>query len=252
MKTKYFEINKNGHNVRCKLYENGGNIERLILFFHGFAGHKDNKVAEKFAERVLSKNKTAALLIFNWPAHGDDVKKKIALGDCTEYFRIVLDYTRETFGTVELDALATSFGGYMVLYYIAAFGNPFGKIVLRCPAVNMYEILTKTIMDNDDFKKLQKGKTASVGFDRKIEVGIPFLEDLKTADIWQNSYLDFADDMLIIHGTADEVVPFEVVNAFSEDNVIEMIPVAGADHRFQHPPFTEIATKAAINFFGLS
>ena len=73
---KYFEINKNNQNIRCKLYyDKKHTIEKVVLFGHGFAGHKDNSAAQKFADRVLTKYKGIAVLIYNLPCHGDDVKK---------------------------------------------------------------------------------------------------------------------------------------------------------------------------------
>ena len=73
---KYFEINGQGHNIRCKLYYQGsGAAKRTVIFCTGFAGHKDNRAAEGFAEKLLSKHKDVNMVVFNWPAHGDDVKK---------------------------------------------------------------------------------------------------------------------------------------------------------------------------------
>lgn len=250
---KYFEINKSGHNIRCKIYANDlSKVEKVILFCHGFAGHKDNGTAEKFADRVLSKNKGVAVLIFNWPSHGDDVKRKISLNDCMEYLGIVLQYVRETFNTEDIYSCATSFGGYLVLRYIPLYGNPFKKIALRCPAVNMYDVLTGTIMNSDEYSRIRKGKSVAVGFDRKIEVDAEFLKNLKDSDIQKVSYLDYSDDILIVHGTADEVVPFEAAKRFAENNVIKFVTVEGADHRFQHPSTLEYSTKAIIRFFGLA
>lgn len=249
--SKYFEINRNGQNVRCKLYANDPDgIRTLVLFGHGFAGHKDNGAAEKFAKRLLSKHKDAAVLIFNLPAHGDDVKKKISLGDCLGYIGIVLEYIRETWSEAVLYSYATSFGGYLILRYISEYGNPFVRIALRCPAVDMYDVLTRSIMTEEERAAVGKGKTVPVGFDRKIDVCPAFLEELRLADIRQSSFLPYADELLILHGTADEVVPFASAKAFAEDNVIDFIPVEGADHRFQDPALMEIATKAVFEFFG--
>ena len=39
----------------------------------------------------------------------------------------------------------------------------------------------------------------------------------------------------ILHGTADEIVSFDVARQFAEDNVIEFVAVDGADHRFHDP-----------------
>lgn len=248
---KYFEINKNKHNIHCKLFFSSPDISKVILFGHGFAGHKDNGAAQKFAERVLLKYKNVAVMTFNLPCHGDDVKKKMVLQDCMTYIEYVIDYIKAELHTEEIYSYATSFGGYLVLKYIADNGNPFRKIALRCPAVNMAEVLTRSIMKNDELEKIRKGKNVLVGFDRKIEVNQQFLSDLEEADVQQVNFMDYADDILIIHGTKDEVVPFEASRCFADNNVIEFIAVENADHRFQNPECMEMATKAVLSFFAL-
>ena len=250
MISKYFEINEQGNNIRCKLYcgEKGAH-DRAVIFCTGFAGHKDNSAANKFAEKLLSK-KDAMVVVFNWPSHGDDVKKKLALDDCDTYLRLVVQEVKARYGANELYAYATSFGGYLVLKYISEHENPFRKIVLRCPAVDMYDVLTRSIMKNDEFDRIEKGKDVLVGFDRKIVVTKSLLEALKANDIRERDYLEYAEDILILHGTADEVVPFDDGKTFAENNVIEFIPVEGADHRFQNPTHMSLANKHAMEFFG--
>lgn len=247
---KYFEINKSNQNIRCKLYYSKQHpIEKVVLFGHGFAGHKDNGAAQKFADRVLSKYKGIAVLIFNLPCHGDDVKKKMVLQDCMTYIEIVIEYIHSELHTESIYSYATSFGGYLVLKYIAEHQNPFVKIVLRCPAVNMADVLTGTIMKNDELEMILKDKNVQVGFDRKIEVNPQFLTDLQESDIQKNDYLKFAENILILHGTKDEVVPLEAGKAFADNNLIEFIPVENADHRFQNPACMELATKKVLKFF---
>jgi dipeptidyl aminopeptidase/acylaminoacyl peptidase len=90
-----------------------------------------------------------------------------------------------------------------------------------------------------------------VGFDRKILVGSDFLEDLKCHDIRQLDYLDYAEDILILHGTADEIVPFDSSCSFADNNLIEFIPVENADHRFRDPQKMEFAIKQILSFYAL-
>ena len=47
----------------------------------------------------------------------------------------------------------------------------------------------------------RRGKYVQVGFDRKIEVNNQFLIDLEEGDIRKSDYIDFAEDILILHGT---------------------------------------------------
>ena len=249
---RYFEINGGGHNIRCKLYYGDlKNIRKIVVFCHGFGGHKDNGAAEKFAERMLTKHKGCAMVTFNWPSHGDDVKKKLTLSDCDAYLTLVVDHLREKFATEELYCYATSFGGYLTLKYISEHGSPFRRTVLRCPAIPMYDVLANTIMESADQEKLQKGKEIAVGFDRKIMIGQPFLDELRENDIRKLDFIDWAEDILILQGTRDDVVPYEAVSAFADEQLMEFIPIQNADHRFRAPGTMEAAIKAILEFFAL-
>ena len=247
---RYFEINESGHNIRCKIYcADLRSVRKVVIFCHGFGGHKDNSAAAKFAERMLSKYKGTALVTFNWPCHGDDVKKKLTLDDCITYLDTVVRYLQERYGQEPLYAYGTSFGGYLTLEYIAQKGNPFQKIALRCPAIRMYDVLTGTIMESGDMERLQKGREILVGFDRKVPVSPQFLQSLADHDIRKYDYLDYAEDILILHGTADEIVPMEMAETFCEEQLIEFVPVEGADHRFRNPHCMDLAMKLILEFF---
>lgn len=249
---QYFEINEQGCNIRCKLYcKDKALAKKAVIFGTGFAGHKDNRAAEGFAEKLLSKHKDAMVVVFNWPAHGDDVRKKLKLEDCDTYLGMVIREVRTRFGIDELYAYATSFGGYLFLKYISEHGNPLRKVALRCPAVGMYDVLCGAIMQHDELDRILKGKDIQVGFDRKIVVTKAFLDELRDNDIRNRDFLDYADDLLILHGTADEVVPFDSGKLFAENNVIEFVPVEGADHRFQNPTHMSLATKYVMQFFDM-
>lgn len=249
---RYFEINEQGHNIRCKLYcPDPRGMRHAVVFCHGFGGHKDTSAAEKFALKLLAKHKSAGLITFNWPCHGDDVKKKLSLSDCDTYLRLVLTHIHDRFTPEDICCYATSFGGYVTLKYILEHGNPFRRVALRCPAVDMHRVLSSSIITPENREALAKGKDTLVGFDRKVPVGTAFLEELRTFDLREKDLIDYAEDLLIIHGTADEIVLYEDVYSFSEDKLIELIPVEGADHRFRNPLMMDLAIKHILEFFAL-
>ena len=246
---KYYEIHDNGYNVRCKLYcSEPKAIRRAVLFGHGFGGHKDNKAAERFADYAISKHSDTAVLVFNWPCHGDDMRKHLDLEACDKYLELAIRDAREHLHAERLDANATSFGGYLFLRYIAHHGNPFTATVLRCPAVNMYEVLTNSIMAEGQLDQILAGKDVMVGFDRKIRVSRAFLEQVQKEPMTGVDFTCEMDRMLILHGTRDEVVPFEMAQRFSDDNLIDLIPVEGADHRFREVKHMETAIKETLSF----
>lgn len=249
---RYFEINELGHNIRCKLYYRDIHaIRQVVVFCHGFGGHKDNAAAAKFAERLTSKHKYAALVTFDWPCHGGDVKKKLTLDLCMSYLDLVLRHVEAKFHTEVLYCYATSFGGYLTLLYLSRMGNPFRRIALRCPAVPMAEVLLNTIAGAGDAEQLRKGREVAVGFDRKVPVSPAFLHELEENDIRNYDYLDWAEDILILHGTQDEIVPIRAAEDFCEQNLIEFIPIEGADHRFRDSRAMDRATKEILEFFVL-
>lgn len=250
MQERYFDINRDGCSIRCKLYRDPDReIRRVVVFGHGFGGHRDNRAAARFAGMVLDKHRDTATLCFDWPCHGSDARKKLSLDDCDHYLSLVLSHVREALGVEEIYGYATSFGGYLFLKYLAEHGSPFRRLALRNPAVGMYEVLTRAILTEEAQKQLDRGKEVEAGFDRKIRIGSAFLESLREADIRRHDYLEQAEDILIVQGTKDEIVPFEMVRRFADENLIELVAVEGADHRFQDPHKMELAIKAICAFF---
>ena len=248
---RYFEINELGHNIRCKLYcVDPRNIRNTVIFCHGFGGHKDNASAARFAEKLLGKHKTAALITFDLPCHGKDVKKKLSLKDCGTYLELVIRYAQEKYPG-GLYGYATSFGAYLTLVYIAGQGNPFRKILLRSPAVNLYEAFTENILSPDEREKLELGKEVQAGFDRKVPVTEAFLREIRETDVRKLDLIDYAEDILILHGTKDEIIDYAAVQSFSEDQLIDLIPFEGADHRFRNPQTMDLAIKQILEFYRL-
>lgn len=248
--TKYFDINQPGYSIKCKIMgEKFRELKKVIVFAHGFGGHKDNKAAEHFAEAVLSKMKKTAVLAFDWPCHGTDVRPKLQLADCDTYLTSVLEYVHCTMHVDDVCAYGTSFGGYLILKYLHDHGtNPFKRIALRCPAIPMGDIMYHRVMTAENKAMLAKGRDIQVGFDRKVLIDQAFLDALADNDIRNWNYLDFADDILIVHGTKDEMVPFEEVQTFSENQVIECIAIEDADHRFQNLALMKLAHSHMVEF----
>lgn len=248
MNIKEFSIHDSQSNICCVLYSGDGAIERAVIYCHGFAGHKGTRAAARFAEYMLPKYKDMAVLCFDWPCHGDDVRKKLCLADCSAYLGAVIRYAKEILNAGEIDCYATSFGAYLTLKYVAEDGDPFRLIALRSPAVNMYEVMNSLLTD-ENRTQIRKGKNTLVGFDRKIAVGKAFLDELKQADIAEVDYRSIADSVLIMHGNKDEVVPFDAVSRFAERSQIDFIPFPNADHRFSDPKQMTEAIQYVEAFF---
>ena len=191
------------------------------------------------------------VISFDLPCHGKDVRQKLSLNDCMNYYSDMLSYIYKVFNPENIYLNATSFGGYLGLKYISENPNPFRKIVLRCPAINMYEILNNNILNDESLKALKSGKSILVGFDKKMRLTPDFVSDLKNNDITKYDFSNYSEDIMIFQGTHDELVSFEKVKEFANKNGIEFIDILGADHMFHDPKkmneFIEYATDFLLN-----
>ena len=249
---KSFTINEKGNSIRCLMYyADIKAVRRAVICAHGFVGNKDNKSAERFSDYVLKKHKDVAVMIHNAPCHGDDVKKKLTLEDCEKYISLATAYAKKRFNTDELYVYANSFGGYQFLKYISENGSPYKKLALRCPAVNMFTVLSEIVIAHEGRKALERNKPILVGFDRKIKITRQFLDELRDSDISERDFGAFADDIIIVQGTRDEIVSFDFVKAFADKNGIKFVPVENADHRFIDPLKMDEAIKEITEFYEL-
>ncbi|ETP71122.1 lysophospholipase [Lachnospiraceae bacterium JC7] len=247
---KYFDINEQGLSIRCKVYfeKDIHNLKHIVLATYGFGGNKDNKAIEKFAERITTKYKGFGVVCFDWPCHGKDARNKLILDECLTYMDLVVAHIKSEMGVEDMYNYSSSFGAYVTLRYLHDHGNPFRKIAFRCPAIKMYDSMAAHVTE-DDWNNLNKGKEILRGYDRKIKISLEFLEDLKNNDVSTCDYMDYADDIIMIHGTKDEMAPIDVAEEFSENNVIELIKVENADHPFSNPKYMDFAIQKIQEFF---
>lgn len=251
MKIKYFDVTQPGVSIKCKLYcGEGHSFPDLVISCHGFGGDKENSATLKLAETLLPVRKDAAILSFDLPSHGKDIRPKLDLEDCLRYLQIILDYGRNVLGAKRLYSFATSFGGYLTLHHIHEHGNPFEKILLRCPAIYMYRLTAESLTDQEQ-AELKKKKETLHGRERKIRITAKFLDQLRENDITSWDFTHLAEKILILHGTKDSSVSHDIVEAFAEKNGIDFLSIVGGDHIFREPSkIREVLDYTMEHYFG--
>lgn len=247
---KALTINQSPWSIRCRLFcPDSGPVRTVLVYGHGFGGGKDGAVPKRLAQKLLAKHKDAALLAFDWPCHGADARKSLLLSDCDAYLEAVLRYVEQRWHPQRLWGMATSFGGFLYLRHLLRRGNPFQRLVLRCPAVNFPALLMEVLLTPEQCAKLRSGKAVSAGFERKLKLTRAFLEELDQADLETADFSRFAPNLLIVHGDKDRVIPIEVVRSFAQRNAVAFVPIENADHGFQDPQRLDLALSAALDFY---
>lgn len=247
---KYFDINEDGHSIRCKMYygKDPRAVTHWVVATHGFGGDKDNKPIEKFAGRITGKYKGYGVVTFDWPAHGKDASSHLDLDESLDYLRLVTENAKGRSGVEKVYNYSTSMGGYFTLLSLHRFGNPYERVALRCPAIRFAAVMDGLLSDEDRTRLAHKGEV-EMGFDRKITIPQGFLDDIAANDVSACDYLEWAERILVIHGTKDQMVPLADSEKFCDDNVVELIEVANADHPFTNPQYMDQAIAAVIDFF---
>ena len=250
MKQHYFTVRSSIYVVHCKMYcDAPENIRQAVLFCHGFGGSKENRAAKKFAKRYLALKKGRAVVTFDWPSHGKDFNRRLRLSVCMRYLHAMVRHLRDTLGVPELRLYAASFGGYLSLLYLTRYGNPFRALALRCPAVNMYDVLTQNILSKRDCACVAHGLTVRTNFDRKIPVDRTLLKELERTDMLHTDFRAEREHIRILHGTRDETVPIGPIRTFAQENGIPFVTVENADHRFSDPACMNTAIEEILRFF---
>jgi predicted esterase len=82
-----------------------------------------------------------------------------------------------------------------------------------------------------------------------VAIDKTYLDEIRAVDLMSRDFTPWMDDVLILHGTRDEIVPMDTVRRFADDQLMEFVPIENADHRFQDPRTMDEAIKAILEFF---
>lgn len=219
--------------IPCKIYEPGfDDVDQVIIGIHGFGGTKDSTVMEAVAEEMFFYR--TAMVTFDFPAHGESpmTARDFSLKSCRECLMAVVAHAKELFPQASrFGIFASSFGAYIALLAIDELKAEMGrfKMVLRCPAVRMNKTFLK--IARMDAERLMKTGRIICGYERKMELGYSFFEQLEL----NNAVADHDMPMLILQAEEDELVDREDVEFFRLLNSKScLVTIPGATHRFNH------------------
>ena len=246
METRYFDIGK----TPCKAYlPESGQAAYAVLAVHGFGSSKESPTVESLANAMCPDG--AAVYCFDFPAHGThpDGGESFAVQACADTLLSVARYVREAHGqSVGMGVFASSFGGYMTLRCLDGLSEILGDgyaLVLRAPAVKMADTLGQVIVA-DQMDELERQGAIEVGFARKFEMRASFLDELRERDVC----IPHDRPMLVIHGTADDIVPPSDIDEFMAQNPLaQLVRVPGAGHVLEGEEQIAMGMGAAREYF---
>ena len=227
MKIKYYELSEI-YEIPLKHFLPEGAVTGFITAVHGLGGDKESSAIEALAERMTARG--FAVTAFDLPAHGTSkADGYFCTANCCLDLTAVFEHACRLYPEAERKAIfATSFGGYVALNSMDALPADV-RLVLRAPAVDMRATFERLLpVTLDEYKRAGFVK---MGFERRFNVPYTFYSELCEKDI---SRTDMQREMLIIHGSKDDIVLPEHTARFCEANPKARLEIIeGAGHRFK-------------------
>ncbi len=211
------------------------NPKAIIVAIHGFCGDKESTCIDMLRHEM---NKVGIGLIkFNLPAHGDSEVEgdKLTVSNCLNDLNNIVSLIKSDYKNIPLIVFGTSFGGYLTLLYHYYHPDIFDYIVLRSPAIKMYQILSTSLIGEDIKKSLDTMGYFDYGFERVIKITDKFINELKENDLVELYKDKKINNMAIIHGDMDDLVPIDDSREFVSKHGGKLYIVKGADHRYKKP-----------------
>ena len=193
--------------IFCKQTEpDCGEIRRVVLSVHGFAGSTEDAIQTSIAEEM--EIFSSAIVRFDFPGHGRSPMTDafFTLRNCRESLMAAAEYARQQYPDVEtLCIFASGFGAYVMMHEtLLALGN-----ISRPTFQAMGEFTIPTA--------------------RPLTIRYSFYEEL----LENSALVPHRVPMLILHGEFDSYIPrthIQNLRRINENAKLVIIP--GASHRF--------------------
>lgn len=200
----------------------------VCLIFHGFTGQK---TGTKFCYVQLSRMleaKGIASFRFDFLGSGEsDLNfKDMTFKDELACARVILEEALKMENCTEVYVLGHSMGGAVASELAKLYPKEIKKLVLWAPAFNLpiaLDYLTGKVEANAD------GLYDHGGY----EISQSFVDDILDRNFYDGLNI-YTNDLLLIHGTEDMTVPFEISKIYVPKfiNTAKFIPIKEANHNF--------------------
>ena len=228
--------------------QDGEKLPACVLF-HGFTGHKLEP--HRFFLKICRELETLGVASFRYDFLGSGesdgnfeemtVTKEIAEAGA------ILDAVKSDprIDPERIIVLGMSMGGLVASVLAGDRPQDVHKLVLLCPAGNMYEFVKPALeayLADPNLHAVDMGGNL---------VGRAFGEDVRDLQVYERAR-HYDGPVLIVHGTNDPTVPFAVSGQYIEHcygDRAALHPVEGADHTFNKFEWEQDAIRTITRFF---
>lgn len=221
-------------------------VKKIILTCHGFDSSKNSDSINKFAEAFFETD--IPIISFDWAGHGDN-SEKVTIKNCINIFKKIEKKINNEYPNAKIFLYGSSFGAYIILLLLSKniitnSNKKYPFIFLKSPAIKMNEIFKEKLIEEkiEDYKK--RGYTIK-NRNKKMIIPYEFYEELNENKIEEQEIINLAQNMMIFHGTEDEIASINDSKKLECDN-IKIMELLGATHSFKGE-YLECMIKEMLN-----
>ena len=205
-------------------------VKKILLACHGFDSSKNGSSIRKIAEG-FSKIKMP-IISFDWAGHGDN-SDELTIENCISIFKTIEKQIIEEYPNAQIYLYGSSFGAYMILllYSKGLIDNKYPYCFFKSPAIKMDEIFKEKLLE-EDFEEFKKRGYTIKNRNKKMTIPYKFYEELCENKIKLENIKDKIPNIIIFHGTDDDIASIEETKMLIRDN-IKLIEISGAPHSFK-------------------
>jgi alpha-beta hydrolase superfamily lysophospholipase len=216
----------------------------IVVMSHGFTSSKDSKIYCELQDMLNARG--IGTLRYDYFGHGDRGEKfeDITLSAACGSLYSAMDFARQK-GNRDIALLGASFGG--LLSIIGAAVKPVKALVLKSPVTDPVSFWRGRLGDDGIQRWKEDGILHYDGCGEKYDLKSGFWENLNHYDM-PLLIQRVSCHTLIVHGSADTVVPLEQSRKMAEMTGAELKVIEGADHAYSNPAHYEECKRAMVDF----
>ncbi len=172
-------------------------LKTIMIAVHGFSSSRNSFVFARISP-ALKENKIG-LVCFDLPGHGLRKNEKLNVKACLDTIKSIENEIM-SFYSGPISLTGASFGGFLLLRYLENNKRTYGKVILRAPALEEYDVCKYDTLGNwkEMIECLDSGKNY---FRDNMEVETSMLEDYFKFDIF--NHLNIKEDIKLIYCSED-------------------------------------------------
>lgn len=223
-------------NIEYNIYnlkKDKNDVKKILLACHGFDSSKDSSTIRKLAEDFEKTD--VPIVSFNWAGHGSN-SESLTIKNCINIFKNIERQIMYEFPNAKIFLYGSSFGAYMILLLlrnniISKQNIKYPHIFLKSPAIKMNEIFKEKLIEEkiEEYKK--RGYTIK-NRNKRMIIPYQFYEELNEHKIEDQNFINLNQNIIIFHGTKDEIASINDSKKLECDN-IKIVEFVGAGHSFE-------------------